>query len=94
MIEIVRYKVRPFNGDKKLRVFYFLVDFFDPGIKSEILCRFEVLFPFGFKINDIDRKVIDFDCHHVFDDNKKIVCNELVNHDYLAQYLTSSEDSE
>lgn len=94
MIEIVRYKVRPFNGDKKLRVFYLLVDCFDSETRTEILRRFELLFPFGFKVNEVDRKVVDFDCHHVFDNNQKIVCNELVNHDYLAQYLTSSEDSE
>lgn len=91
MIEIVRYKIRPFNGDKKMRVFFFLVDVFDLSVKNEILNRFHLMFPFGFKVNDIDRKVIDFDVHHVFD-GRTVTVNEFISHEYLAQYLTSSEN--
>ena len=87
-MEIVVVKVRPSYGDKKLHVLRFL---FPDNMFSFSLVESKLneLFPYGFFKPCYERFMIDYS--YLFS------CNELVslcNHEYLAQYLTSSKKLE
>lgn len=85
-MEIVKVKVRPSYGDRKLHVLRFLFPD-DTFSVSLVDTKLRELFPYGFFKPSYERYMIDYS--YLFGRSELVsVCN----HEYLAQYLTSNKD--
>lgn len=101
MLEVAKFYVRPKTHDKQRHVFLVLFDS-DTESFSEVtecfLAKMNEVFPFGYWLNSKSRHVLDylFSVDDFCSDSSSVerasclVRNFGVNHDYLAQYLSSS----